>query len=90
MNNRNEDLINFLYSKLQRNIEEAVTNKVEQLKTADQLEKDGSFLKERRAKLWRRCANMAEILAKEETQATLWQQRYKEALAVVPDNVVFF
>jgi len=75
---------------IERNIEEAVKNKMEQLKMADKLEKDGSFLKERRAKLWRRCANMAEILAKEETQATLWQKRYKEALAVIPDNIAFF
>lgn len=57
---------------------------------ADELEKDGTSLKERRAKLWRRCANMTEILAKEETQASLWQQRYKEALAAVPDNILFF
>ena len=63
---------------------------MEQLKMADELEKDGTLLKERRAKLWRRCANMTEILAKEETQASLWQQRYKEALAVVPDNILFF
>ena len=33
---------------------------------------------------------MTEILAKEETQASLWQQRYKEALAAVPDNILFF
>ena len=57
---------------------------------ADLLEKNGTFLKERRAKLWRRCANMSEILAKEETQAALWQQRYKEAIAVVPGNILFF
>ena len=60
------------------------------LKMADELEKDGTFLKERRAKLWRRCANMAEILAKEETQATLWQQRYKETIAVAAGNIAFF
>ena len=65
-------------------------NKLEQLKMADKLEEDGTFLKDRRAKLWRRCANMAEILAKEETQATLWQQRYKEAISVVPGNLAFF
>lgn len=75
---------------IERNIEEAVKHKVEQLKIADQLDKDGTFLKERRAKLWRRCANMAEILAKEEAQATLWQQRYNEAIAMVPDNIMFF
>ena len=33
---------------------------------------------------------MSKILAKEETEATLWQQRYKEALAAVPDNIMFF
>lgn len=75
---------------IEKNVEEAIKSKVEQLKMADQLEKDGTFLKERRAKLWRRCANMSEILAKEETEATLWQQRYKEALAAVPDNIMFF
>lgn len=57
---------------------------------ADSLEKCGTFLKERRAKLWRRCANMTEILAKEETEATLWQNRYREAIAVVAGNCAFF
>lgn len=33
---------------------------------------------------------MAEILAKEEAQATLWQQRYNEAIAMVPGNIMFF
>ncbi|KAK2556545.1 hypothetical protein P5673_021454, partial [Acropora cervicornis] len=75
---------------IEKNIKEATKNKIEQLKMADELEKDGTLLKERRAKLWRRCANMTEILAKEETQASLWQQRYKEALAAVPDNILFF
>ena len=75
---------------LQRNIEEAVESKREQLKMADILERDGTFLKERRAKLWRRCANMAEILAKEETEAVLWQKRYEQAVAVVSGNQAFF
>lgn len=75
---------------IEHNIAEAVKSKMDLLKMADELEKDGTFLKERRAKLWRRCANMAEILAKEETQATLWQQRYKETLAVAAGNIAFF
>ncbi|XP_074626761.1 uncharacterized protein LOC141884783 isoform X1 [Acropora palmata] len=75
---------------IEKNIKEATKNKIEQLKMADELEKDGTLLKERRAKLWRRCANMTEILAKEERQASLWTQRYKEALAAVPDNILFF
>lgn len=74
----------------QRNIAEAVRNKVKQLQMAEHLEKDGSFLKERRAKLWRRCANMAEILAKEETEATLWQNRYREAISVTSGCYMFF
>ena len=74
----------------QRNIAEAVKSKIKQLQMADTLVKDGTFLNERRAKLWRRCANMAEILAKEETEAKLWQKRYKEAIAVVHGNFVFF
>ena len=63
---------------------------MKQLQLADHLEKDGTFLKERRAMLWRRCANMAEILAKEETEAILWQKRYKEATAVVSGSFAFF
>ena len=53
------------------NIKEATKNKIEQLKMADELEKDGTSLKERRAKLWQRCANMTEILAEEETGVTM-------------------
>lgn len=75
---------------IERNIAEAVRNKVKQLQMAEHLEKDGSFLKERRAKLWRRCANMAEILAKEETEATLWQNRYREAISVTSGCYMFF
>ncbi|XP_020628165.1 uncharacterized protein LOC110065376 [Orbicella faveolata] len=75
---------------IERNIEEAVKSKMKQLQMADHLEKDGTFLKDRRAKLWRRCANMAEILAKEETEAILWQKRYKEAIAVVSGSFAFF
>lgn len=75
---------------IERNIEEAIRNKAKQLQEADHLEKDGSFLKERRAKLWRRCANMAEILAKEETEATLWQNKYKEAISVASGCFMFF
>ena len=63
---------------------------MKQLQMADHLEKDGTFLKKRRAKPWRRCANMAEILAKEETEAILWQKRYKEATAVVSGSFAFF
>ena len=57
---------------------------------ADELEKQREFFKGRKAKLWRRCANMAEILAKEETEAALWQQRYKKAMMVAPGNMAFF
>ncbi|KAJ7314696.1 hypothetical protein OS493_039230 [Desmophyllum pertusum] len=74
----------------ERNIDEAVKSKAKQLQMADNLEKDGTFLKDRRAKLWRRCANMAEILAKEETEATLWQNRYREAIAVVSGSYALF
>ena len=63
---------------------------MKQLQMADHLEKDGTFLKERRAKLWRRCANMTEILAKEEAEAILWQKKYKEAIAAVFGNFTFF
>ena len=33
---------------------------------------------------------MAEILAKEETEAILWQKRYKEAIAVASGSFAFF
>ena len=57
---------------------------------ADELEKQREFFKGRKVKFWRRCANMAEILAKEETEAALWQQRYKKAMMVAPGNMAFF
>ncbi|KAM7443226.1 hypothetical protein ABFA07_008028 [Porites harrisoni] len=75
---------------IERNIEEAIINKLELLTMADELEKQREFFKGRKAKLWRRCANMAEILAKEETEAALWQQRYKKAMMVAPGNMAFF
>ena len=37
----------------QRNVEEAIKSKMEKLKMTDQLEKEGTFIKERRAKVWK-------------------------------------
>lgn len=46
---------------------------------AEELDKKGTSRMGRRAKLWRRCANMAEVLAKEEAETILFRKKYHNA-----------
>ena len=78
------------FSLLQRHIKMATQDRFCQLQMADELEKQGTFLKERRAKLWRRCAAMAEMLARDEAESILWQKGFQEASRIVSGNENFF
>lgn len=57
---------------------------------ADELEKEGTKRTLRRAKLWRRCAAMAEVLAKEHAEAYLWKQKFEEAAGIAFGNKRFY
>ena len=80
-------LFSFLF--YQNEIDNAIESKFYQLKMADELEKTGTKRTVRRAKLWRRCAAMAEVLAKEQAEALLWKKRYEEAAGIVYGNKCF-
>ena len=71
---------------MQSQIEHEVKYKIEQLKIAEDLEKQGTHYIVRRATLWRRCANMAEALVQEETETRLWQRHFQDAAAAVYGN----
>ena len=47
-------------------------------------------MSERRATLWRRCAAMAEILAKEEAERLFWKKTFCEAAHRVYGNEGFY
>ncbi|XP_031560418.1 uncharacterized protein LOC116296530 isoform X2 [Actinia tenebrosa] len=74
---------------IENEIDNAIESKFYQLKMADELEKTGSKRTVRRAKLWRRCAAMAEVLAKEQAEALLWKRRYEEAAGIAFGNKYF-
>lgn len=74
----------------QNEIDLAVEAKFFQLKMADELEKKGTKRTLRRAKLWRRCAAMAEVLAKENAEAVLWKQKFEQAAGIAFGNKRFY
>ena len=61
-----------------------------QLKLADNIEGSGTEAAERRATLWRRCAAMAEVLAKEEAERLLWKKMFCVAAHHVYGNKAFY
>ncbi|KXJ19789.1 uncharacterized protein LOC110251537 isoform X2 [Exaiptasia diaphana] len=75
---------------IENEIDLAVESKFLQLKMADELEKQGTKRTLRRAKLWRRCAAMAEVLAKEHAEALLWKQKFEEAAGIAFGNKRFY
>ena len=75
-----------MVSVFQNKVEVEIQYKIAQLKTAEDLEKEGTYLAVRRANLWRRCAKKAEILAREEATNFLWKKRNKEASTAVYEN----
>ena len=79
-----------IYFTSQNEIEAAVESKFLQLKMADELEEQGTRRTVRRAKLWRRCAAMAEVLAKEHAEALLWKRKFEEAAFYAFGNQGFY
>ncbi|XP_032232601.1 uncharacterized protein LOC5507985 isoform X1 [Nematostella vectensis] len=71
---------------IENEIDDAVESKLRQLQLADELEREGTL---RRAKLLRRCAAMAEVLAKEHAESIIWRQKFEEAAGAVFGNKQF-
>jgi hypothetical protein len=57
---------------------------------SDNIESSGTESAERRATLWRRCAAMADVLAKEEAERLLWKKTFCVAAHHVYGNKAFY
>lgn len=75
---------------VQNYVEIAKEEKKFQLHLSDAIQSEGTEVSERRATLWRRCAAMAEILAKEEAERLLWKKMFCVAARKVYGNETFY
>lgn len=60
------------------------------LQLSENIESAGTEASERRTTLWRRCAAMAEVLAKEEAERLLWKKMFCVASHHVYGNKAFY
>ena len=57
---------------------------------SENIDSPGCQASERRATLWRRCAAMADVLAKEEAERLLWKKMFCVASHHVYGNKAFY
>ncbi|XP_028394097.1 uncharacterized protein LOC114518320 isoform X2 [Dendronephthya gigantea] len=81
-----EDETNFV----ERYVEIAKEEKRSQLQLSENIESSGTEASVRRATLWRRCAAMADVLAKEEAERLLWKKMFCVAAHHVYGNKGFY